>query len=202
MAIISGAGGSASPLTTKGDLFGYSNTNVRIPVGANGTVLVADSTATPGVAWTPRESYACIIDQKAVNTDGGGFTSGAARTRDLNTEQSDPDGIVTISANQFTLLIGTYRIDASAPALGVTNHKAWLQNITDGTVTLIGTSEYSDNTLPSQTRSVIQGRFTIAGTKVFEIQHQCAVTKATNGLGIKANMTIAEVYTVVEIIKE
>jgi hypothetical protein len=48
-----GAGGSgtSSPLTTTGDIYGYSTTNARIPVGANGTVLVADSGETLGVRW-------------------------------------------------------------------------------------------------------------------------------------------------------
>ena len=40
-----------SPLTTKGDLYGYSTTNARVPVGTNGQVLTADSTAATGVAW-------------------------------------------------------------------------------------------------------------------------------------------------------
>jgi hypothetical protein len=44
-------GGSASPLTTKGDLYGYSTTNARVAVGTNGQVLTADSTAATGVAW-------------------------------------------------------------------------------------------------------------------------------------------------------
>jgi hypothetical protein len=44
-------GGSSSPLTTKGDVYGYSTTNARIPVGANDTVLTADSTQALGVKW-------------------------------------------------------------------------------------------------------------------------------------------------------
>ena len=47
-------------------------------------------------------SYAIIADVKASNADGGTFTSGAWRTRDLNTEITDPDGIVSIYSNQFT----------------------------------------------------------------------------------------------------
>lgn len=43
------AGGS--PLTTKGDVYGYSTTDARIPVGANDTVLTADSTTALGVKW-------------------------------------------------------------------------------------------------------------------------------------------------------
>jgi hypothetical protein len=45
------AAGGSSPLTTKGDLFGHSTVDARIPVGTNGTVLTADSTAATGVSW-------------------------------------------------------------------------------------------------------------------------------------------------------
>lgn len=40
-----------SPLTTKGDVYGYSTTNARIPVGTDGQVLTADSTQTLGLKW-------------------------------------------------------------------------------------------------------------------------------------------------------
>ena len=41
----------SAPLTTKGDLLGFDTANVRIPVGADGTFLEADSTQTKGVKW-------------------------------------------------------------------------------------------------------------------------------------------------------
>jgi len=41
----------ATPLTTKGDIFGYSTINARIPVGTNGKILTADSTVATGVSW-------------------------------------------------------------------------------------------------------------------------------------------------------
>ena len=42
-----------SPTTTKGDIIANSGTsNIRVPVGADGQILVADSTETSGVKWT------------------------------------------------------------------------------------------------------------------------------------------------------
>ena len=40
-----------SPLTAKGDLFGYSTTQARVAVGSDGDFLVADSSATTGLRW-------------------------------------------------------------------------------------------------------------------------------------------------------
>jgi len=43
--------GGGSPLTTKGDLFGFSTLDARIPIGANNTVLTADSNESLGLKW-------------------------------------------------------------------------------------------------------------------------------------------------------
>ena len=44
-------GGGASPLTTKGDLYTYSTVDARLPVGADGEMLYADSGETTGLRW-------------------------------------------------------------------------------------------------------------------------------------------------------
>lgn len=46
-----GGGGSSSPLTTKGDIWGYSTVDARIPVGIDGALLGADSSQPLGVKW-------------------------------------------------------------------------------------------------------------------------------------------------------
>jgi hypothetical protein len=46
-----GGGGGGSPLVAKGDIYGFSTVNARIPVGTNGQVLIADSAETMGVRW-------------------------------------------------------------------------------------------------------------------------------------------------------
>lgn len=43
--------GFTSPLTTKGDLHGFTTVDARLAVGSNGNVLTADSTAAAGVSW-------------------------------------------------------------------------------------------------------------------------------------------------------
>jgi hypothetical protein len=45
------AGGSSSPLTTKGDLYTYTSVAARLGVGTNGQVLTADSTQASGIKW-------------------------------------------------------------------------------------------------------------------------------------------------------
>jgi len=45
------AGGGSSPLTTKGDVFGFDSSNARIPIGSNDEILIADSTEALGLKW-------------------------------------------------------------------------------------------------------------------------------------------------------
>jgi len=46
-----GSGGTTSPLTTKADLWTYTTTDARLGVGADATVLTADSTTPTGLKW-------------------------------------------------------------------------------------------------------------------------------------------------------
>jgi len=67
---LSDIGSAGSPLTTKGDLFGYDTADARIPVGADGQVLLADTAASPGVKWGIA-SQIKIADTEVTITDVG-----------------------------------------------------------------------------------------------------------------------------------
>ena len=147
-------------------------------------------------------SYAIICDQKSNTTDGGTFTSGAWRTRDLNTELSDPDGIVSISSDQFTLAAGSYLIEWSCPGMRCGNHQSRLYDITGSASIQHGKSAFSDTSNDGdQTDSVGAARITISANNTYEIQHQCTTTEPTSGLGNACDFG-TEIYTLVKIFKE
>lgn len=161
--------------------------------------IIERSDGSNWVAYSPTATWAYLQfrDQKAQNTAGGTFTSGAWRTRDITTEVVDDGGYGSLAANQITLVAGTYLISAIAPAVVVNAHQARLQNVTDGTTVLLGTSSQASTAAGVVNHSVIKGQFTIGASKALEIQHQCATTAATFGFGVAANFA-TEVYTVVE----
>jgi len=166
----------------------------------DGSITSADLASGVGGKFA---SYALICDQKATNTAGGSSSTGAFNTRDLNTELSDSDGIVTIGSNQFTLQAGSYLIKANAPSHKGLRHQILIWNATDSSIVAVGTSEYANATDPSDTRSFAIGRTTISGAKAFEIRHRCENAQSGNGLGVESNYdTLASIYTIVEIYKE
>jgi len=169
-------------------------------VNGNYTFFGVEKVETPQAYMNIRR-VATIKDEKAANTDGGTFTSGSFQTRTLNT-LVDPFGLVSLSANQFTLQPGTYRIEAHAPAFRVNRHKAKLRNITTSADTIIGTNSFSQSASAyADSYSIVSGVFSITTATVFEIQHRCESTLATFGFGNLCNFGVVEVYTQVEIEK-
>lgn len=76
--------GAVSPLTTKGDLYGFSTLDARIPIGANGTLLTADSSESLGLKWAAPagggSGLTLITPTSTANSGGSVSTSGGAVT--------------------------------------------------------------------------------------------------------------------------
>ena len=62
-----GGGGGGLSLTTKGDLHSYDTGDVRLPVGADDTVLQSESAETIGLIWRAAPRIANIADTGGVN---------------------------------------------------------------------------------------------------------------------------------------
>ena len=154
---------------------------------------------TSGVTRRSFQSYAIICDQKTQGTSGGTFSSGDWRTRDLNTEISDADGIVSVSSNQFTLSAGSYLIKATAPCRNVGKHQPRLYSATDSASVQVGQSGHTGSN--NNFLAVVFARVSPTGSHTYEIQHRCASTNNGVGFGENANLDV-EIYTVVEIYKE
>ena len=148
-------------------------------------------------------SYALLAkvhDSGTSSTYFGAYTTGAWRTRDIDTEVSDEDGIVTISSNQFTLQAGNYRIRYGATSYTVNRHALRLRNVTDTSTVGYGvaTFGYSYSPILFSEGTV---RVSIASAKVFEVQGYPETTKASNGMGF-AMVNGSSYETIVEIFKE
>ena len=174
--------------------------------GADRTVTCPDATGT--MALTSNicfSSYAIISDRKSSGTAGGSPTANTWTTRDLNTEIADPDSIVSISSNQFTLGAGSYLIKWRSPAHRVQEFNTALYNVTDSTYAGYGESSYTYSSDGDTAWGEGKARVTISGSKAFEIRIIINTNVGADSLGRANNMsnyTAEETYTTVEIYKE
>ena len=156
---------------------------INIPAAQLVGICTAGLTKTGG--FGKFSSYALLAkvhDSGTSTTYFGGYTTGDWRTRDIDTEISDEDGIVTISSNQFTLQEGNYLIHFECSMYHCGNHAIRLRNITDSSTAGVGEPHYS-YTYSSMLMTTGTCRVSIDSAKVFEVQGYPSITKATNGMG-------------------
>ena len=168
-------------------------------LGGDGIELIQDQ---QNITIQSKQEIIIIRDEKTSGTDGGTFTTGAWRIRDLNTlEQSDNSA--SLSTNEITLTSGQYLLEATVPGHAVDNHQARLYNVTDASVEVYGTTEYAVGSGSSivTTHSFIKKYLDITTSKTFRIEHQCQTTETSDGFGLAAGFGGNEVYTNISITK-
>ncbi len=124
----------------------------------------------------------------ALNVAGQAISADTMTTVQLTEKTTDPDGIVTLAANQFVLGTGTYyvEVDATSVLTGGANGGGPLyyriQNITDGSIAVVpatGTQTQTTGTPVSNNivtpMESFNGVLVLSGSKTFELQVCCDV---------------------------
>jgi len=144
--------------------------------------------------------YTRLTNTLPNNTQGGTFSSGAWRLRNINTVNNDEFGnVLSLAAGAFTLSPGTYNIRASACANAVNTHKISIQPAGDlGNVLILG-SAADASTFTTQTTAILNGVLVVTVPTAYELRHLCKTTKTTSGFGERSVFSIStvEIYATV-----
>ena len=218
------SGGSAVDclnITSAGDVDFVGNTDAKIKLPSAGGIYESDGTTAilteSGGAVTMDnvalgssvtggglfKSYAIINQTEDYNVNGGTFSAAISPvTRVLNTEVADPDGIVSLGSNQFTLGAGSYLIQWWAPATGVDENCAYLYDVTGTAILQAGSAGYV-TTSTTTVQSFGSFRTSPSGANVYEIRHTCVGSQTTVGLGRQGGIVgLSSIFTQVLIYKE
>lgn len=136
-----------------------------------------------------------VRDEKTSGTEGGAAAAATWNTRTQNTTVYNGITGASLASNQITLPVGTYEVAAFAGAFSVDRHKVRFRNVTDGTTAIAGLNAFAQDTSPEASIAVLNGKFTIAASKAFELQHYTELAKTGNGLGVAVSSGEVEVYS-------
>lgn len=170
------------------------DSSAKLPA-VDGSALIAVNATSTG-----NQPYVKVTNSQTSGGNAGSATTGAWRTITLNTKDMDTSSIATLNSNQVTLPAGTYTVNAISPFVLSGLSQCRIQNITDSTTILTGTSVIAPTTVTATIPSFVRGMFTISSTKTLEFQYQVGTTESPDGLG-KATGFGTEVYAIVEFIK-
>lgn len=148
---------------------------------------------------------AVMWEQQSTNTNAGATNSTLDQVRVLN-QSTDPSSILAdfdAATYSWDLDAGTYMIEAKAPAADTGNFICWVENTTDGTIAVNGTSASGGSSKNTETQwTFASGIVTIAGTKTFQLKFRSSSSTAIYGLGRPANISgHDEIYSVVKVFK-
>lgn len=211
-----------SPVTTRGDIIIRDATNnARLAIGTAGQVLQTNGTdpswakiGTTNLDTTVGRAAVNVYIAKhsvAANTAGGGATMGSWQARTLNVEAVNTiGGTASLATNQITLPAGTYRVRGFSAMHACGPHRCGIYNATDAAWVkdttsngdLVGMATSADVSETLQTIATVEGRFTIAASKLIEFHYRCTADKATDGLGLATNWGVNEIYATVVFEKE
>lgn len=102
-----------SPLTTKGDLIGFATIPVRIPVGADNTILTADSSQASGVRWGTGGGAGTVTWQSASATVVSSSTFNIVAGSGITPTLTNVGGVATYTPSLNTAVALTIATEES-----------------------------------------------------------------------------------------
>jgi hypothetical protein len=130
-----------TPLTTKGDVFTFSTVDARLGVGANGTVLTADSAETTGLKWAaPAASTPSFVGCRLTKTAAQTIANNTSTALTWDSEVFDVGGFhdnvtnntrITIPTGKtgYYLVVIHHRWDTNAT--GIREHMIYVNGSTE-----------------------------------------------------------------------
>lgn len=175
-------------------------------VAMSGAATITTAGVVSLAATSAGQAIAIFQDILATGSDGGTFTSGAWQKRVLNSTLIDSAMLFNLSSSVLTWSTpGTYYIRAEACGYGVDLHQLRLYDPINSVVLGVGTPAFAlSGGSPQMTSAIIEAVITLAPsvTQKMELDHQCATTQASNGLGKSAGFTTTNnVFASITIIK-
>lgn len=132
--------GALSPLTTKGDILGFSTLNARVPIGTDGQVLTADSAQSLGLKWsTPVDTGITQLTGDATAGPGSGSQALTLATVNGNVGTfGSSTAIPTFTVNAKGLITAASTNVVIAPA-GTLTGTTLASNVVTSSLTSVGT---------------------------------------------------------------
>ncbi len=130
-----------------------------------------------------------FVDAKSSGVDGGTFTLGARRQRDINHEINNTVNGASLGTNEYNIPSGSYYAEIDCEVGGsVGPHKAWLYDSTGAADLLSGSVSKDLNT------AKIKGIFNVSVPSTIRVQHQCTNTVTNTGFGEATSFGDSEIY--------
>jgi hypothetical protein len=143
--------GATSPLTTKGDLYTFSTSDARLPVGSNDQILVADSSTATGLKWAAPSAASFVGCLAYASNVTVSVTGGTLTVIPMANEEFDTDGFHSTSTNTGRITIpsgkgGKYLLTAQWDVNGVASGDYFITIIAKNGTVLTGSNRGGSGT--------------------------------------------------------